>query len=744
MRFRINPNYSCKLILLLAVCTAPLPLRADTPPPNDWSYCCQPPGVQPAVSVHPDRNSPIDLRSDRAASTLSQEYELSGNVLMRRADQRLQANHLNYDQTTGQVVGDGNIKYSESGMSLTGTHVELALQTNRGFISQAQYWLYERHAHGSANSVRFANRDTIRMDNVTYTTCDPGSVDWLLTARDVTLHKDQGMGEAHAAKLDFLGVPFLYVPYMSFPIDDRRKSGFLPPTFGSSVTSGFDFSIPYYWNISPTQDATITPRLLSKRGQQLIGEYRFLTPASNGQLAVEYLPNDKIYGADRSLFSFREDGLIAPRWTSSIDLNRVSDNQYFNDLGDSLSAASTAYLNRNVDVGYHGDFWSLHTLVQDYQLLNAPDTYQRLPQFRLDGELPSHPLGLTYRLRSEFDNFQISGGAPTGSRLDLMPEISMPMGGGIYELTPTLGLRHTRYVLDNLAPGPGVTRTPTRTLPIFSLDGGLFFERDLNWHHGAFTQTLEPRLYYLYVPYRNQSALPVFDTTVLDFGMDQLFRTNRFSGADRIGDANQLTLAVTSRFLEDASGQQRLSASLGQIQYFSNPTVTLPSEVAVPGKTSDMVAETEVRMNQDWSAGGSLQWNPSNNVTDLSVFHVHYQPATDRIVNFAYRYRNGILEQTDLSTQMPISRAWHVVGRWNRSLRDGKDLEKLLGLEYQSCCYALRFVVRNYVNGIGQNNNAMFVQLELKGLTRIGQDVSSLLENGILGYQDKLGVVPAL
>ena len=735
MRFRNHFNHSYTLILLLAGCIAPQLLRAAAPGPSDWSLCCQPPLAAPAETVRPDRNVPIDLTSDRAASTSLQEYQLSGNVLMRRADQRLQADYLSYDQSTGRVVGEGNINYSETDLSLSGEHVELELQSNRGLVKGAQYQLFQRHARGGASTVHFDDLNTMRMADVTYTTCDPGATDWLLTARAVTLHKDEGKGEARSARLAFKGVPFLYLPYLSFPIDERRKSGFLVPSFGTSVTSGFDLSIPYYWNIRPNQDATITPRLLSKRGLQMLGEYRYLTPTSHGQMAVEFLPGDDLNGKDRSLFSYREDGVFAPRWTSSVDLNTVSDDDYFTDLGDSLSTSSTAYLNRSIDAGYHADFWSLHTLVQDYQVLNGPDTYQRLPRLRLQAELPSHPLGLSYRMRGEFDRFEIGGGAPTGSRLDLTPEVSLPMGGGVYELTPTLGLRHTRYVLDNLTPGD--PQTPARTTPIFSLDGGLFFERPLNWRGVALMQTLEPRLYYLYVPYRDQKELPVFDTTELDFSLGQLFRTNRFSGADRMGDANQLTLALTTRFLEDTSGQERLSASLGQIQYFRDRDVTVPGGVAQSGNNSDIVAETQVRLNQDWSSGASLQWNPENSRTDKGVFQVHYQPATDRIVNFAYRFRDGILEQTDVSTQMPLDRNWHVVGRWNRSLRDGQDLERLVGLEYQSCCYALRVVWRNYVNDVsGATNNAMFVQLELKGLTRIGQDVSGLLEHGILGYQD--------
>lgn len=713
---------------------------AAAPAPEDWQLCATQQHAAPRDLLRPDRNAPVDLSSDRAESTSAQDYTLSGNVLMRRADQRLQADRLSYDQNSGRVIGDGHIKYSETGIALSGDHVDLQLRSDRGTIKGARYWLYPRHAQGGASTVHFDDRNTVRMADVTYSTCDPRHLDWLLQAREVTLHKDEGKGEARAATLSFKGVPFLYLPYLSFPIDERRKSGFLVPRFGTSVTSGFDFSVPYYWNISPDQDATITPRVLSKRGLQMIGEYRYLTASNQGRVGAEFLPNDRLAGKDRSLFAIRNTGVFAPRWTSDIDLNGVSDDKYFEDLGDSLSASSTAYLNRSIDAGYHAPFWTLHSRVQDYQVLNGPDVYQRLPQLLLNGELPVHPLGMNYSLQAEYDRFEIHGPVPTGSRLDLTPQISWPLGGNAYTLTPSLGLRHTRYALDN--PGAGNVSSPSRTTPVFDVDGNVYFERDLNWRGMALTQTLEPRLYYLYVPYRNQNDLPVFDTTDLTFGFDQLFRTNRFSGADRMGDANQLTLALTTRFLDSATAVQRLSASIGQIQYFRHRLVTVPDgSPAQNSDNSDLVGDVQARLNQAWTAGASLLWNPDNGKTDKSVLQLHYQPTPDRIVNVAYRFRAGDngLEQTDISTSWPITRVWRLVGRWNRSLRDNHDLEKLAGFEYQSCCYAVRVVWRNYVNDItggGASNNAVFVQLELKGLTRVGQDVSGLLEHGILGYQD--------
>lgn len=714
--------------------------HAAAPTPEDWQLCGTPQRPATANWLRPDRNAPMDLSSDRAESTSPQDYILSGNVLMRRADQRLQADRLSYDQNSGRVVGDGNIKYSETGIALSGEHVDLELHSDRGTIQGAHYWLYPRHAQGGASTVHFDDRNTLRMANVTYSTCDPDHLDWLLQAREVTLHKAEGKGEARAATLSFKGVPFLYLPSLSFPIDERRKSGFLVPSFGTSVTSGFDLKVPYYWNISPGQDATLTPRVLSKRGLQMNGEYRYLTASNQGRVGAEFLPNDRLAGKDRSLFSIRNSGVFAPRWTSDIDLNGVSDDKYFEDLGDSLSASSTAYLNRSIDAGYHASFWTFHSRVQDYQVLNGPDVYQRLPQLLLNGEMPTHPLGMDYSLQAEYDRFEIHGAVPTGSRIDLTPQISWPLGANAYTLTPTLGLRHTRYVLDN--PGIGNASTPTRTTPVFDVDGDVYFERDINWRGMALTQTLEPRLYYLYVPYRNQTDLPVFDSTDLDFGFDQLFRTNRFSGADRMGDANQLTLALTTRFLDSATAVQRLSASIGQIQYFRHRLVTVPGgRPAQNSDNSDLVADVQARLNQAWTAGASLIWNPANGQTDKSVLQVHYQPTPDRIINVAYRFRAGGngLEQTDISTSWPITRVWRLVGRWNRSLRDNHDLEKLAGFEYQSCCYAVRVVWRNYVNDItggGASNNAVFVQLELKGLTRVGQDVSGLLEHGILGYQD--------
>jgi len=295
-------TYCCLLAVFSAGIVRPVVTQAAAPITADWSLC----GSQPAATadfVPPaDRNVPIDLTSDSAESGSLQEYVLSGNVLMSRADQRLQADRLSYDRLTGRVVGEGDITYSETGVTLTGEHVELDLHSDRGVIKEARYRLDQRHAHGGASSVHFDDRDTLRMQHVSYSTCNPDQPDWVLEAREVTLHKAAGQGEASEATLRFKGVPFLYLPHLSFPLDERRKSGFLVPRFGTSETSGFDLSVPYYWNIAPDQDATITPRMLTKRGLQMIGEYRYLSTSGHGQLNLEALPGDNLTSTDRSLF----------------------------------------------------------------------------------------------------------------------------------------------------------------------------------------------------------------------------------------------------------------------------------------------------------------------------------------------------------------------------------------------------------------------------------------------------------
>jgi len=689
--------------------------------------------------------APTQVYADSAQILQNRLYRLQGNVVLERPGERLRGDRATYDRRDDTVAVDGNVRYRESQMAVSGSRGKLKIGTSRGSLNDARYLIPGRHAHGRAQQMRLEGPGLKRLQQATYTTCDPGHDDWLLSARQVRLFQKDGVGTARDVKLDFKGVPILYTPYMSFPLNDRRKSGFLTPSIGSSSNGGTDLRLPYYWNIAPNRDATFTPRIITKRGVLLGTEFRYLNPRNHGTLNLQYLPSDREFGADRSLVSFDHTGRPTSRLDTRVIYNEVSDPQYFQDLGDNLGVASITHLERRADATYHGPWWYLLGRVQDFQTLDtaiapANRPYQRMPQLVFQSTPPLHGLGLSYHFDAEAVRFARPDnppGDPTGTRLDLKPRITLPLGGNAYFFKPAAELEYTRYQLDNTAPGQATS--PTRTVPLLSVDSGLFFERNLKLGGRRYIQTLEPRAYYLYVPYRNQNDIPVFDTGLYDFNLQQMFQPNRFSGPDRVGDANQVTLALTSRLLDSAAGTQRLSASLGEIIYFHDRRVTLsPGTTPDTQSTSNLVGQLDAQMTRNWQGNAGVQWDPHRSRTERASVALRYRRDDRHVANLAYRFRRDVIQQTDLSAAWPLSPAWLAVARWNYSLRDSQTVDAFAGVQYDSCCWALRVVGRNYINGFqGQRNTAVYLQLVLKGLGSLGNPVETLLENGILGYRVK-------
>jgi len=707
-----------------------------------WHYCRVPASSAPIPPLLPP-GSPTQLTADQASVRGNRIYELHGNAVMNRPGERLTADHLSYDKSTDVAKASGQVRLVQQGIQLTGTRGELNIGSNKGELQSAHYKLPARHARGSAQTIYLEGPGLKRLQHATYTTCDPGHDDWLLSARQVKLFQNEGVGVARDVNVDFKGVPILYWPYLTFPIDDRRKSGFLMPSLGNSGNSGFDLRIPYYWNIAPNRDATFTPRIMSKRGIMLGTEFRYLNRRERGQLNLDYLPSDRLYGADRYQVAFHDAASPLPHLSTDVLFNQVSDSQYFQDLGNNLSTASITDLERHAQATYYGSWWSLFGQAQDYQTIDptiplASRPYQRMPRLVFQATPPLDAGGLTYHLNAEYVRFARPDnppGSPVGTRVNLKPQVSLRMGGSAYFVNPTLALDYTRYQLHDTAAGEPTD--PSRTVPLFDVDSGLFLQRNVTLGSHRFVQTLEPRAYYLYVPYRNQSDLPLFDTGLYDFNFAQMFQPNRFSGTDRVGDANQLTVAVTSRLLDPDTGVQAASASLGQIYYFRNQKVTLyPNEAPGTQNSSDLVGEVTVQLSNNWQSSADLQWNPHTRRSDLARYQFSYRRDDRHIANFAYRYRRNLLKQTDLSFLWPLAGPWSAVGRWNYSLLDRQTVDAFLGVEYDSCCWAVQVVARNYINGIGgARNHSIYLQLVLKGLGDIGNPIGTLLENGILGYR---------
>jgi LPS-assembly protein len=703
-----------------------------------WDLC--PPEPRRTVPVTPPmgrEEAPIHMSADRAEGTPGKRYTLTGDARIQRADQELRADTISYDRERDTADAAGDVHYDDADMTITGDEAHLRIDAEEGSIENVDYRLYPRHARGGASTVYLEGPDRKRLMDSSYTTCPRGSKAWLLSARQVKLLEDKGEGRARDATLALGGVPVLYTPFISFPIDDRRKSGLLLPKFGNSESTGYDFRIPYYWNIAPDRDATITPRYMTKRGLLLGGEFRYLNPHSSGELGVEYIADDREYGGARNLSTLQNLWKPTSRLSTRIFASRVSDKQYFEDLGDNLDISSITNLEQVAEARYHGNGWDMFGRFQNFQTVDdtiAPVNYpyKRLPELRFTANPRIKTYGLRYALDSTFTNFEHQERV-TGTRFDIEPRINLPLGRAGYYLNPTAAVRYTDYALRNTAPAE--EKSPSRFLPVVSVDSGMFFDRDIELWSRDYVQTLEPRAYYLYVPYENQDDIPIFDTSQYDPSFWLLFEDNRFSGPDRVGDANQLSLALTSRLVNPATGAQRMSASVGQIRYFRDRRVTLPGAPVETTSGSDLIGEFSMALSPAWETTASILWDPSETQTDIGTVRLQYHPGGRRVINLSYRYRRDILTQTDVSVLWPLGRSWHAVGRWYYSLKDNLTLEGIAGLEYESCCWVLRIIGRNYVNTTsGAQNRSIYVQLELKGLTNIGHSVERLLERSIRGY----------
>ena len=661
---------------------------------------------------------------------------LSGGVLLRRGDRLAGADSANYDPIDQALRLTGNVRYEDPDSAVISNAAEFGYVTGRIRFEGAEFRLGDR-GRGAASRIEINQQGRLELADVGYTTCPPGDEDWIIEADDIELDSKTGVGKARDVKLRFKGVPILWAPYMSFPITDARKSGILTPEIGSTGRSGNELSVPYYWNIAENYDATLTPRLLTERGLQMGAEARYLFRRSTGIAQLEYLPNDSKFSDNRHMVSFDHQTLFANGWRNVIDFTEVSDNQYYEDLGGSLSASSITHLNRSAEFDYYGDHWSIAAMFQDYQTIDeaiAPvdEPYRRLPQVRVNGYWPRALLGLDYRLGTELANFDRDVG-DRGWRLNVRPGIELPFERAGWFLKPAVQLDYTQYDLENRL--PGLDEEPSRTLPISSVDMGLNFERLLNG--SGRVQTIEPRILYVHVPYENQDDQPVFDTILPDLNLVQLYRTNRFLGVDRITDTDQVSIGVTSRIIETDSGRELMSATIGQAIYLSDQLVTLPGETLATGDTSDYIAELRFLLYDNLNFDIGHQW--SDNGATKSEARLQYRPSTNKILNLAYRFRRNSLEQGDISWSWPLAQSWNFVGRYNFSLRDDRVLEQFYGLEYESCCWGLRLVGRRYISTRdGTQDSSIGLQLVLKGMMDIGTAADRLLERGILGYSADL------
>jgi LPS-assembly protein len=721
-------------ILLVTLC-AGLPASA-------WpGECPAPVAVTPAAPDAADER--IRVESEGATVSRAGDASLLGQVHIRQGNRTLDAETATYESGTRTFKVEGDVEYADPELRIRGATGTWS-DTRGGRFDDTEFELPTRPARGKAAELGLTPEGNLELVRVKFTTCPAGNDDWMLKAASIDIDREAQQGTARDVRLEFLGVPLLYAPYISFPAGDSRKSGLLFPSFGTSSSNGFEFGLPYYFNLAPSYDATLEPAWLSRRGVELGGNFRYLTQRSHGRLEGRFLPSDQQAGRDRGYLQLRHltDLTGSLRFTAAAE--DASDSRYFEDFAKGPEGTSITYLERRLDLLSVGDGWRASGMLQDFQTIDraidpGDRPYARTPQLLFDGSWQPGRSALTVGFGGELVYFHRDVGV-TGARLVAEPRVSFPVRAPGYFLEPSLGYRQVGYDLSDVAPGsPG---SPAVGVPLAALDAGLVFDRDAG-SRGRLVQTLEPRILYTWAPYRDQDDLPVFDTDLPELDMVRLFRTDRYVGGDRISDANRVAIGLTTRLLEAGSGRQYLSATVGQQYFFERPRVALPGERPETRSSSDLVAELELSAYRNWSVDFAMQWDPDRSNTILGQAGVQYRPRSDTLVNVGYRYREGRVEQWEASTAWRVNREWSLYGRYVYSVRDAQGIDSFAGVEYEACCWRLRLVASRYVsNRTGQQDTSLALQLELKGLSSVGTTSATFLERGIRGYSRDPATLP--
>lgn len=692
--------------------------------------------------------------SQTAPNTVDEVDDGSQRVHLFRIEQDVHADSVIYSDKERKATATGNVLLRDPELEITSEQVEYWLDTETARAEDVRYWYFPSHGSGTAESVERVSQEVLILRNGSYSTCDFEQRDWELKSRETVLDREKGVGTARGVTIKFKGVPIFYTPWINYAINNERKTGFLAPIAGNSGSSGFEVETPFYWNIAPNQDATISQRYLSQRGTQFNGQYRNLGVNRYSQLDLQFLKDrdddnnnleisddDENDNDNRFLVSAEHRQAFNSHLRTSIIYNNVSDDNYFEDLSNTIGLTSTQRLERRGDLVYNnthfGGSWNALLRFQDFEvvddtILTENDPFARLPTARLNNTFKNLPGGLEVSTLGEWTYFEhevLNDASRTHGEI----EISRPWTAPWYFIKPAARLLTTHYSIFN---ADDANDNPSRTLPSFEIDSGLIFERESS--KGNRISTIEPRLFYLYTPDRNQDDIPIFDTGEFEFSFPQLFRNDRFSSHDRVSDANQLTLALTSRYLDKSNGHELFRASIGSTIFFADQDV----ELAIPAveeddSTSDIAAELAISPNDRWEAIVAAIYDPQESEFFRTSANIQYRSPNNFVFNSGYRFRRGDFSQTDVSMIYPITQNWRAVGRWLYDFREKRDLDILGGLEYDTCCWAFRIGARRFTNdNQGDFNNSIEVQLTLKGLTSIGSPFTELLESSIRGYDE--------
>jgi len=694
---------------------------------------CSIPVETPTVPV-PDLGDRIVIDAGHVDNNGAGTERYDGFELSFR-DGRIVSEQAYRSDDSSSIVLPGATSIQYEGFSVAAASGNFDTETREIRLTGAELNLNQQGmtARGRADDILVTSSDLIELRGLSFTTCPEDHVAWELRGRSLELDRAAGIGVVRGATLRLFNAPIMRAPYFSFPLDDRRKTGFLTPEISERDRTGLDLTVPYYLNLAPNHDLLLEPRLMQDRGAQIAARYRYLLPTSTGDLRTEYINNDSVLNQSRHFVTYGHNSAFGQRFVLDARYENVSDLAYFEDLGDTLGMLSQINLDRFVRLAYYAPRWSLSSRIHEYQTLAldidpADRPYERMPQMEFAGRWGDRLLSFESLAETVMFDRPIGD---TGWRFDSKQELALRFGNAGAWLTPAVGYRQTNYRVD---PVPGTPeRNYSRGLPVTSIDSGLRFERTLGKER-AWIQTLEPRVLYVRVPYENQDELPVFDTIVPDFNLVQLFSKQVFVGPDRIADTNRVSAGMTMRLIDGMSGRERITATIGQTRYRDPRRVTLPEESRIDSTRSNYVAEFAISLSERWNLDLGFQQNADTGETVRARTRLEFRPTPEHLFRVGYRKREDLLEQGDFSMVWPIRDRWRLIGQYSYSLLEKKALERFAGIEYEACCWRLQMTTRRYiVRSTGQTDSTISIKFELKGLANSRSTPEELLGRGILG-----------
>jgi LPS-assembly protein len=699
----------------------------------------------PSPAPAPKPKTPTTIEAEQIEGTAELEVTARGRVDFQREDLSIYSEFLRYNQEFGRVEADGGVRMLRGQDRFFGPRLRYNTLDDTGVFEEANFVLQGEQSTMRVNSERteFLGKSRYKLTRGAFTSCEPGQEDWRIEAREMTLDRDAEVATVRDGRLKFFDTALMALPFGSFSLDSQRKSGFLAPLYSQSSRRGLEVAAPYYLNLAPEYDLTLYPTYMTKRGAQLKTEGRYIDRAYTGRFRYEVMPQDEVLHKSRSAFMLLHQQQLTPQAFLKLDVNKVSDARYFVDLSSLVSQVSTGILQQQAVLSYGGAFapgvgYGLVGQIQRFQTLQDPlapitPPYDRLPQINFTTGKSDIAGKFDLVVPAEFVRFS----HPTlveGTRFQANPTLAAPILAPGYFLTPKLGAHYASYKLEHA--NPGQPDSQSVTVPWMSLDTGLIFERDARLFGEAFTQTLEPRLFYVYAPARRQGQIPVFDSGVADFTFARLFTENRFSGGDRFGDANEVTAAITSRVLT-AGGVERFRATIGQRYYFKDEQV--PLNLGDPLRTrgqSDLLASVGGRPAQALTFDGTVQYNQQDNRAQRYSISARYAPEIAKVVSASYRYnRDTALHQVDLTGQWPVRPGWYAIGRFNYSFQDRRLLEGIAGIEYNAGCWVFRAAFQRLQAAAQTTSSGIFFMLEFNGMGSLGSDeILTMLRRSVPGY----------